>query len=616
MKLSQKLQPLLFSIFTLAILVYLTLRAINSGLVNDESFTFFRYISSNRPMPFIWGDHISANNHILNSLLAWCTFKVFGISELIIRLPNLLSFILYAYSLYHIGQLLSKKYLRILFWLLAFGAHYYIEFFAYSRGYGLSLALLAASLLSLLKSTDSKNAHSIKHLWISFWLLSLATLANLNLFLSLLIWIVPAFLLLQKKSVAIKAKRKLGITFMVTVAIFTSLALILREGDHLSFGQNDLLASIQSLLIEFTGNDSNHSLWIATAVIITMILFSVLRLVKLPLKTVNAFQIFAAFFSLNVLGIIMMHYILGVNYPLGRTGFQVYFFFICTLPFLIDQFGTRIKLAVTLTCILLFTPMFWFSIQVSNLYYSSNAGWREQQISDEFFYQIQELNQQPEFPLSLYASDNFYTVNLAFKNLKLGGNLPICMNAGPATLITSSDLLIMKEEQFPEYGEWYQRVFRDSLSGMSLMKRNPLLETFFITDSVVPPNSPSSGNFTPIARMDLPDGLDHKPIRLNFSTELQSQGSPFLGIITIEVWDSTQQIGFDFINLDYYQDDISDGYHFKTSSIFNQLMPGAKEIRCYIWNLDKTPFTILNSRTTVFELKLPVEKTVAEAPSL
>ena len=72
---------------------YLWLRAIYTQLTHDETATFFRYIQPGLFMPY--AHELSANNHILNSILSYFFYSVFGVSPMVLRLANLLAFPLY-----------------------------------------------------------------------------------------------------------------------------------------------------------------------------------------------------------------------------------------------------------------------------------------------------------------------------------------------------------------------------------------------------------------------------------------------------------------------------------------------------------------------------------------
>ena len=82
------------------------------------------------------------NNHILNTLLVKYSIALFGAHSWSVRLPNLLSFLLFAWAVYRIACLLNPR----SFWLpvtavLFFANPYLLDFFGLSRGYGLSVAL-------------------------------------------------------------------------------------------------------------------------------------------------------------------------------------------------------------------------------------------------------------------------------------------------------------------------------------------------------------------------------------------------------------------------------------------------------------------------------------------
>ena len=81
--------------FILASLLFLLLafRNVMVPFNHDEAVTFFYYIQSGEFLPY--HAHIDANNHVLNSGLGYYCFKLFGSSTFALRLPNLLSFLVF-----------------------------------------------------------------------------------------------------------------------------------------------------------------------------------------------------------------------------------------------------------------------------------------------------------------------------------------------------------------------------------------------------------------------------------------------------------------------------------------------------------------------------------------
>ena len=107
--------------------VYLWLRAYYIPFTHDEVATFFHYINSERFIPFV-NAHWYANNHVLNTVLSFLTYKLFGASELSLRLPNLLFFPVFFFFASKLFCEIKDIFLRWLFILTLCLSHYFIEF--------------------------------------------------------------------------------------------------------------------------------------------------------------------------------------------------------------------------------------------------------------------------------------------------------------------------------------------------------------------------------------------------------------------------------------------------------------------------------------------------------
>lgn len=174
----------IYILTALAALAYVVLRAIYVPYTCDEAWTYTGFVTQ------AWWDIISvktpvANNHILNTLLTKFA-STFSISEFSLRLPNVLSYLLYAYASYKIAtQLLSHKVLGILLFLALLTNHTLLEFFALSRGYGLSIGFMMMSLYHLFRfvqSREIKYAH-YSLLMISIGIYASFVLLNITLFI-------------------------------------------------------------------------------------------------------------------------------------------------------------------------------------------------------------------------------------------------------------------------------------------------------------------------------------------------------------------------------------------------------------------------------------------------
>jgi len=105
--------------------------------LHDEIATYYFY--------FYHGDFIGktiqwdANNHLLNSIIGSVLYKMFGDNFTILRLPNLLSFILFFVGSYKLTLSLKTPFLKLTGLLALTCIPFVLDYFAYARGYGMSM---------------------------------------------------------------------------------------------------------------------------------------------------------------------------------------------------------------------------------------------------------------------------------------------------------------------------------------------------------------------------------------------------------------------------------------------------------------------------------------------
>lgn len=166
------------TIFTLLIIKALTL-----PVVNDETPTAVNYFHYPIWQIMMYTDNWP-NNHILNSLFVKLFIFLFGNSQLVIRLPNLLSFILYGFAIFRINKTVLK--IDSVFFLPAalffISNPYMLDFFSLCRGYGMASALATLSVSYLITGFERSED---KHIWIAYLASILASYAN---FTVLLFW--------------------------------------------------------------------------------------------------------------------------------------------------------------------------------------------------------------------------------------------------------------------------------------------------------------------------------------------------------------------------------------------------------------------------------------------
>lgn len=592
-------EKVLYLLFSTALFLYIALRAVFSGILHDEAFSFLRFIHTNSFLPFAPKTPVSANNHYLNSLLTWLSFKTFGVAEWIVRLPNVLAFAMYLRFIYLIGTFLKPCYLRWLFWVMVTGAHYYLEFFGYSRGYGLSLGLLAGSIYYLIIA-EFETKLTIKYLCYGLLFIFLASFANLNLMVSYAIWLLLAFKSIWTNRSSIAKKGLLGFSFLAILlfSFQTILAFRLLKHEVAPIGEDSLIGFFNSLLSLYVASNANEI--IVSLVLVAVIIAGGVLLI-ISGKGENAvLLIFYSFFILNMLGSIFLNLFLKVNYPIGRTGFQWYFFIAASIPFIINRFNYRVKAITSGVTFLLFAPVFLFSLSSISLYSSVDKQWSRQQISDELLFKIDSLNGWHSFPLSTYGSEDFYTTTLSFKMLKNDISTNVCNVFPNNTPPKYADLLIVDTSAYNT--PYHSQVYFDAHSGMSIMQRSSFPKKVFLNDSGIV-NYNAGGEFVLLGDFTLADNWKNKPIRLNARLNLTSKNKVLLSFINVEIIDSIgKMIFYEQMSIDYMTNDFRKGACPKVSVILDSLPQQAHSIRCVLWNYYDKTFTLNSSRVELYQL--------------
>ncbi|NVK27028.1 MAG: glycosyltransferase family 39 protein [Flavobacteriia bacterium] len=157
-------------------------RSITLSFSIDEAMTYNFVIDE-------W-DRIIANNHKLNTFLMKVFGRVFGHSEWALRLPNSMSFILYAWASWRLVRRIPTSWMAVMASLILLVQPNLIEFFSLARGYALGTALLFTSAVLTIEALDSdcSDGFSRRRILYASLLASFglgAYLASVNVFIML-----------------------------------------------------------------------------------------------------------------------------------------------------------------------------------------------------------------------------------------------------------------------------------------------------------------------------------------------------------------------------------------------------------------------------------------------
>jgi hypothetical protein len=499
----------------ISIFVYLILRAIYVPPVHDESTTFIYYIQSDQWMPY--AAHWDANNHVINSCFSAQIFKIFGFSWFSIRLASLLSFLIFAFYVYKIGIQLKSTIVRIGFLFGMITVHNLMEYFAYTRGYAMSMAFLMGGIFYMMQYFRN---FELKKLW-PFYLFSfLALFANLTLFNTMVI--ANGFLFL---SFLLKNNKWL-IKFFYTVAglapliIAAMLSMDMRKAGLLYYGGDRsfyhiTMASLSYLL---------YGDW-CTPLAVAFIVLAAIGVIILGsggiaegIKNILFTNrwIFAGFFIGNIMATILLQKLMHVNYPEDRTAMYFYFFLILFICFGLDavrQYKIRY-----LSLLWLVVPLhFLFSINLSHSAY----WWYEHIPSTVFTEMKKKVGDDPGS--ATVGGYNLTDMVWAMHNHQYGGVFNDLQSTDYPSFYYDY-LLLYDDENYQKVKNDYTEIVQSSYSHLRLLERKQkvkmnLVTSYGVSDHILDTNeyfnfyaSDSLNRFTNLcfdiqANVSSPDGF-------------------------------------------------------------------------------------------------------------
>ncbi|MFN5795831.1 MAG: hypothetical protein ACK455_13590, partial [Bacteroidota bacterium] len=90
---------IIFSVFFGLLWLYNIVKAYSVAFYWDEIYTYLHYVKKGNLIPHQL-DKMDANNHPLNTFLIYLCVKLFGHHLFVLRLPNIIAYLFYAFFAY------------------------------------------------------------------------------------------------------------------------------------------------------------------------------------------------------------------------------------------------------------------------------------------------------------------------------------------------------------------------------------------------------------------------------------------------------------------------------------------------------------------------------------
>jgi hypothetical protein len=572
---------------------YLTLRVILVPLVHDEAASFFFYIQTGNF--WFYKAHWDANNHVLNSLLTWLSYRAFGDSLLALRLPNLLSFTVFLFYTWKTGQTHLEGIKKHAFILSLWCCHIYFEHFGYARGYGMSFAFLAAALYYLLQIG---RQYSLKNLVLLCVFTLLAMFANLTL-LPLGTTIIGAaiFLWLADFKKIKTANRVYGaILFLFSTAVIAYFAVFsfeLKDRNLLYYGGlegiiPDTLQSISMGLFRI------NNWWLGWGLLLTM----VVSIIPLPVMIFrqglivvarSPYGIFSALLLVMLLSIVLMNLLLGVNFPTFRTALYLIPLFFGALAFWPEW-----KLKVHPSLLLpVFMVVFVFQVNTSYAWY-----WKWERMSPRLYQSALNKLPKQEYP-PLTGGYHLLGLRWALYGYHEQQKMGNWNRDGYPSLIPDVQVLFPQDVD-DEWKKYYIEVDRDEYSDFPLYIRKEPCPRKSVQQANFEEGQPEmSHEFIDLITLESPA---HEAYMAGIKMQLVTKKVHQEIFLVMSCHDEGgNNLGYQAMPLHWHYDDVRHA-NIEASLFLVKPEKQAVQLKVYLWNLSKEPYKLVTSKTELFEL--------------
>lgn len=581
---------ILYWVLAAIVFILIVIRAWCIPFSHDETATFFYYIQSDNYLPY--KAHVYTNNHVLNSALSNIFYHLLGSHPFVLRLPNLLAFILLTWGVYrHFNYLHTTggKLILSCFYLLTFC---FLDVFTLCRGYGLSIALMVWGLSHLMDYFKHKK---IADLIIFSLGLQFALAANLTLLPAcvILLGFVFIFQLTQR---ALFLKRNLGLATLnlLLLSFWTKFTLFYKDAGMLDSGSaTDYWNTTFVSLTEFVFGSKVPFVLITCSIGCLFLIFAsgiyLFKNRKQPDRLFTPFSTYALAFLLLIIGFFLLNKVLGVNFPEDRTALFFYLFFSLALPFAIEYIHPKLSLIAGSSFVL--SSVLYFMLNFNCTHFSS---YFYHTMPPELFCYLQNEQKKNADPITIGGS-KARELNFAFMNYRAGSPLNL-MNVDE-TMPMYNDYHYALEIEKPYYTPYYEEVTRDTIWHRVLLKRRETISRKILithTEKRLLKTNDEFNNLLEIRDSALSDlKIDRSnPVEAEMELKFEKVPKPFNAFLVLSLNDGdSNQYDYRRIPLNWLGDNLN-GKTLKLKLTSCVLPLKLSSMVIYIWNIDKKTYKI------------------------
>lgn len=576
------------------IFAYCLLRSIWTPIYYDEILNYFLFVEPGNFQPFYAAP--DANNHLISTSLSHVIYLLFGNKLLLMRIPSVLSFILFFFYLWKFRSFFNSKLIGNCFLITFCSSFYVISFFSLSRGYGISMAFLLGTVFHLIQFYETSKIKSV------FWATlmgSLAIWSNLSLIfivctvLSLLMVRLVYFLKNKEYKTVIFGLSYVLIIGTTPLLIAVKYSFYLKENGALYMGNSDgfwdaVILDIPGHL--FSSHVIGHRLFIGWIALLLIGLILNLKHLRLTKKLVIAISLVLGTFSCSI----ALHLLFDVNYPRERAA--LHFFIVVVIAFfiLIDQLPKHWKK------IGLYPPLIFFIHLLVTVNFSYTPVFKFETLNDEHYKEVVRVQKKHDHLLTISAMgilgrvlDHYNYVNQSNINTFQESDYPSKI----------ADLMLVNTLTAPFDVNEFDTLYYNSASTVALLERKnkakwitKITEKAVVVDSNKEYINLFDFYYTPTAGSSL---------KMEIEMDLLSELDPCDSWLVCDLTNNEHKNRYESIYLQRAVNDYSKKTHLRRAFYLTDLPHSLCRISCYIWNISKGQWKISNANCSLYETSFP-----------
>lgn len=580
----------------LLLFAFIIARAICVPMIGDELGTFYWYIQQGEFLPY--KAHWDANNHLVNSVLGIVFYNLFGSAEWSLRLGNVIFFPLYLFYSYKLACLLNSKVLR---WGLIFTlwfAHNFIEFFAYSRGYGMSMGLLIATLYFIARFIQQPGVKLL--LWALFFntFAFTANLSLLNTFLLINLALLLVSAINYKKLNLWQSLAGFVIISGIPANYFVRYLFEMKKRGLLYYGSTDGFVNVTLNTLADLILGASNSILVYGIIGLFFVLLLVYAVHKRSnLTTIALVDLFTALLTGNVVIIFILALVMHVNYPEDRVGLYLFPLFVLMGFFIVDVLKPQYRYVLLVS--FLYMPVHF--VMAANITYSKQ--WYEDHIPRRYFDTVLEASKGNEFP-PIVSGYKMRTLTWAYYNMRRG-TIQNQIQETNFKKNTLSDFIITKRNEVVGIEQHYNEIDTDPISGLVLYKRNTKLKCALMFENTLPDMPNTTAEFIGFTDI-VGDSLPGKSYLLNLGCNVKCLGNytPDARICVDLLDKNGKSVGYNYQQLDWLYGKGNGGeYTVKQSFVIPPIAANVTKVVIYYWSISKRPVNFTNGQYKIYKVQ-------------